>query len=244
MDRRRTFETSVKNTYASDYINNKKAKVKFAGTSNLARTVAAQGGMLPLRTPSGHLKPYQGTYGFSSTTLVQGAPPSSYCLNQSRSYSDYLDITKGKYLLTPPNPTLEKLQLNQVNAANQIYSGTYLKQNYIGVAETTIFNNGATGATGATGAVNRIIYNPLTNNSQHIIVDPNYDLFYNPTSCLINKNKVFLNNITLLQDNNSQTYIDRIMNNELLNGFCYPSKFQLDYKNSDCINANNDLQNI
>ena len=51
MDRRRTFITPTKNSFASDYINNKKAKVKFAGTSNLANNVAQQGGVLPLRTP-------------------------------------------------------------------------------------------------------------------------------------------------------------------------------------------------
>ncbi len=92
-NRNRAFSLPSKssNSDASDDLNNLRSKVKFAGTSNLARTVAAQGGMLPLRTPSGHLKPYQGTYGFSSTTNS----PKTYCLNTSRSYSDLLDITKG-----------------------------------------------------------------------------------------------------------------------------------------------------
>jgi hypothetical protein len=72
MDRRRTFVTPTKNTFASDYINNKRSKIKFSGTSNLANTVVQQGGRFPLVTPSGYLKPYQGTYTFSSSTQTQG----------------------------------------------------------------------------------------------------------------------------------------------------------------------------
>ena len=115
-DRNRAFTRPLKgaNADAGDYVNNLRAKVKFAGTSNLARTVAAQGGMLPLRTPQGHLKPYQGTYGFSATTVTANSPK-TYCLNTSRSYSDLLDITKGKYLLTPPNPTVHNITLDDIN---------------------------------------------------------------------------------------------------------------------------------
>ena len=242
MDRRRTFITPIKNSFASDYINNKKAKVKFAGTSNLANTVAQQGGVLPLRTPSGHLKPYQGTYGFSSATSTQGAPPSAYCLNQARSYNDLLDITKGKYLLTPPNPTTSCIELNQLNFSSQLYSGTLYHNDYVGVSETVIFNNGITGATGATGAVNKIIYNPLTTANQWINVDPSYNLFYSSTGCLISDNKNILDTVTVRQNSGAQREVDRFLNLELLNGFYYPSKFLLNYNSSECINTNNDLQ--
>ena len=249
MDRRRTFITPTKNRFASDYINNKRAKVKYAGTSDLASTVAQQGGMLPLVTPSGHLKSYQGTYGFSSSTSVQGAPPSTYCLNQSRSYRDYLDITRGKYLLTPPNPTNECIKTNQLVYISQLFSGTLLESNhYTGVAESMVFNNSITGGpSGPTGTVNRIIYNTpaLTSNlsvNQFIHVDPSYNLFYNKNSCLISSQSIFMDKVSVLNNSTAQREADRFLNMELTNGFNFPSKFALNYNQDECINASNDIQ--
>jgi hypothetical protein len=244
MDRRRTFNTPTQNRFASDYINNKRAKVKFAGTSDLASTVAQQGGMLPLVTPSGNLKPYQGAYGFSSSTSVQGAPPSTYCLNQSRSYRDYLDITRGKYLLTPPNPTTECIKTSQVAFVSELFSGTLLESHgYTGVAENMVFNNSLIGgSTGATGTVNRIIYNPSTSANQFIRVDPSYNLFYNKASCLISSNSIFMEKVSVLTSSNAQREVDRFLNLDLLTGFNFPSKFALNYNSKDCINADNELQ--
>ena len=134
MDIRRTFATPTKNSYASDYIKNKKSKVIFSGTSNLASTIVQQGGAFPLVTSLGHLKPYQGTFGFSSTTQTPGAPPSSYCLNQARSYNDLLEITKGKYLLTPPNATTTTVtQLSDINFSTQLFCGTLYQKGNTGV---------------------------------------------------------------------------------------------------------------
>jgi hypothetical protein len=242
MDIRRTFITPTKNSYASDYIKNKKSKVIFSGTSNLANTVAQQGGMLPLVTSSGHLKPYQGTFGFSSTTQTEGAPPSSYCLNQARSYRDLLDITNGKYLLTPPNPTtVTKVQLNDINFSNELFCGSLYEKGKTGVNESIIFNNSLSGgASGPTGAYNKIIYNPSTTANQWIKVDPNYNLLNNGGSCLSDGNSV-LTYVTIRPNNQAQKNLDRYLNMNV-QGFQYPVKFSLDYKASDCINVNNDLQ--
>ena len=240
MDKRRAFVIPTKNSFASDYINNKRSKVKFAGTSNLASTVSQQGGMLPLITPSGALKPYQGTYGFSSATPTQGAPPSAYCLNQSRSYRDLLDITKGKYLLTPPNPTTNCINIDQVNYSPELYCGAIYQKGYTGVAERVIFNNGITGPAGATGVANRIIYNPLTNANQWINVDPSFNLFYRQSDCL--NSNVILEYVNVRQNDDSQRQVDRILNLDLQSGFIYPAKFLLDYNPNDCINSNNGLQ--
>jgi hypothetical protein len=240
MDIRRAFSGPTKNSFASDYINNKRSKVKFAGTSNLASTVSQQGGALPLMTPSGALKPYQGTYGFSSATPTQGAPPSAYCLNQSRSYRDLLDITKGKYLLTPPNPTTTCININQVNYSRQLFCGTLYQKGYTGVAERVIYNNGITGPTGATGVANRIIYNPLTNANQWITVDPSFNLFYNQSNC--SNSNIILDQVNVRQNSDAQRQVDRFLNLDLTNGFDYPVKFLLDYNPKDCINSNNDLQ--
>ena len=105
------------------------------------------------------------------------------------------------------------------------------------------FNNGITGPTGATGAVNQVIFNPLTSANQWINVDPSYNLFYSGTGCLVSDNKNILDTVTVRQNSSAQREVDRFLNLELLNGFSYPSKFSLKYKNNDCINVNNILQN-
>ena len=242
MDVRRTFTTPTKNSYASDYINNKRSKVIFSGTSNLASTIVGQGGAFPLVTPSGQLKPYQGTFGFSSATQTQGAPPSSYCLNQARSYHDLLDITNGKYLLTPPNPTTTTIQqLNDINFSTQLYCGSLYQTGKTGVAESIIFNNSISGgATGPTGASNKIIYNPATTANQWIKVDPSYNMLNNGSSCETENSNV-LNGVTIRTNTQVQRKLDRYLNLDV-EGFKYPVKFSLDYNPDDCINTNNGLQ--
>ena len=240
MDKKRAFSTPTKNCYASDYINNKRSKVKFAGTSDLASTVSRQGGMLPLMTPSGKMKPYQGTYGFSSATPTQGAPPSAYCLNQSRSYRDLLDITKGKYLLTPPNPTTNCIDISQLIYSPELFCGTLYHKGYTGVSESMVFNNGVTGPAGATGVANKIIYNPLTNANQWINVDPSFNLLHNESGCF--DSRIILEKVNIRQNSDAQRQVDRFLNLEILSNFNYPSKFLLNYNPKDCINSNNDLQ--
>lgn len=240
-NRNRAFSLPSKssNSDASDYLNNLRSKVKFAGTSNLARTVAAQGGMLPLRTPSGHLKPYQGTYGFSSTTNS----PKTYCLNTSRSYSDLLDITKGKYLLTPPNPTVHNITLDDINPS-ELYNGVFFENVYKGNAEIMY------DTTGFGIDNNTIIYTngsgltTTSNSNQLIFVDPSYNMFYESQSCL--ENNTYFRNIEIRTDLGvtGKEQLDRVLNLYLLNGFKYPIKFSLDYSSGDCINANNDLQTL
>jgi len=237
-DRNRAFTRPMKdaNANASDYVNNLRAKVKFAGTSNLARTVAVQGGMLPLRTPQGHLKPYQGTYGFSSTTNS----PKTYCLNTSRSYRDLLDITKGKYLLTPPNPVANTITLDNTEPS-ELYNGVFFENTYVGNA-MSIYSTSAFGIDN-----NNIIYatsSPAapSNSNQLIFGDPSYNMFYESQSCL--DNDTYFRNIEIRTDLgiNGKKHLDRVLNLYLLNGFKYPSKFSLDYNSGDCINTNNDLQ--
>jgi len=231
--RNRAFVRATKssNSDASDYLNNLRAKVKFAGTSNLAKSISLQGGMLPLRTPRGHLKPYQGTYGFSSTTNS----PKTYCLNTSRSYRDLLDITKGKYLLTPPNPDPNTLTLLNIEPS-ELYNGVYFEDNYKG-------NSVMIYSTSAYGSIdNSIIYNPTTSANQYIYVDPSYNMFYQSQSCL-NESRYF-KNVRVRTDLGvkGKDSLDRIANLNLLTGFTYPCKFNLEYREGDCLNANNDLQ--
>jgi uncharacterized protein YjdB len=246
MDTRRVFKTPTNNSYASDYIKNKKSKVIFSGTSNLASTIVEQGGAFPLVTPQGQLKPYQGTFGFSSATPTQGAPPSSYCLNTARSYSDLLSITKGKYLLTPPNLTTTTItQLNDINFSPQLFCGNLYEKGKTGVNEIIIFNSsltGVTGATGATGATNKIIYNPATTANQWIKVDPSFNMLHNGSSCESEKSNV-LTDVVIRRNIDAQRKLDRFLNLDV-QGFKFPVKFSLDYEPEDCINANNGLQTV
>ena len=246
MDSRRVFKTPTNNSYASDYIKNKKSKVIFSGTSNLASTIVEQGGAFPLVTPSGQLKPYQGTFGFSSATPTQGAPPSSYCLNTARSYGDLLSITKGKYLLTPPNLTTTTItQLNDINFSPQLFCGNLYEKGKTGVNESIIFNSsitGVTGVTGATGAANKIIYNPATTANQWIKVDPSFNMLHNGSSCQ-SENSNVLTDVKIRSNINAQRKLDRYLNLEV-QGFNFPVKFSLDYQPEDCINANNDIQTV
>ena len=244
MDIRRTFATPTKNSYASDYIKNKKSKVIFSGTSNLASTIVQQGGAFPLVTSLGHLKPYQGTFGFSSTTQTPGAPPSSYCLNQARSYNDLLEITKGKYLLTPPNATTTTVtQLSDINFSTQLFCGTLYQKGNTGVNESIIFNNSLSGGVaGPTGASNKIIYNPATTANQWIKVDPSYNLLNNGSSCESDGSNV-LTDVTIRRNIRAQRKLDRYLNLDV-QGFKYPVKFSLEYNPDDCINSNNDLQHV
>ena len=246
MDARRVFKTPTNNSYASDYIKNKRSKVIFSGTSNLASTIVEQGGAFPLVTPQGQLKPYQGTFGFSSSTQTSGEPPSTYCLNTARSYSDLLSITKGKYLLTPPNVTTTTItQLNDVNFSTQLFCGNLYEKGKTGVNESIIFNSsvtGVTGATGATGATNKIIYNPATTANQWIKVDPSFNMLHNGSSCESEKSNI-LTDVVIRRNIHAQRKLDRYLNLDV-QGFKFPVKFSLDYELEDCINANNGIQEV
>ena len=125
MASRRTFPIPNKKLSGSDYITNKRAKQLFSGTSDLAKTIEEQNGNFPLLTSLGKLKPYQGTFSLSGRYDTSPSDK-TYCLNTSHSYQDLLSITKGKYLLTPPNvPNNSLIQIQDVNDPTKLYNGIY-----------------------------------------------------------------------------------------------------------------------
>jgi hypothetical protein len=234
---KRTYPVPNKNLSGSDYIQNKRAKQLFSGTSNLAKTIEQQNGNFPLLTPSGSLKPYQGTYGLSGRSSMF---EKTYCLNTSHSYRDLLAITKGKYLLTPPNISFEsKIQLKDVSNAQKLYNGLYYKFTY-DTTNTLVYMYPGYPDPSANYIPNRIEYNPLSDASQRIIVDPSYVITYSSQSCVLHPS--VSNNITINNDYSSRFSFNRTINLDLLAGFQYPAKFSLDYESGDCINANNDVQ--
>lgn len=238
---RRTYPMPNKNLSGSDYIANKRAKQLFSGTSNLAKTIEQQGGNFPLVTPLGALKPYQGTFGLSGRSDLTLPSDKTYCLNTSHSYKDLLDITKGKYLLTPPDISNQSsINVYNVNNSTELYNGVYYVYIYSNTTNALYFMNPAYPTTPATYVSNRILYDVTGNANQRIIVDPSYVLTYVSQSCI--HGNVLSSNITINNDKESRHSLNRTINLALLTGFQYPSKFSLDYDTGDCINVNNDLQ--
>ena len=128
---------------------------------------------------------------------------------------------------------------------SQLCCGPFFKKNNEPniVSEKIFFNNALTGGpTGATGAVNKIIYKPLTSANQWIHVDPTYKLFYTTCGGIISYKKKILDDVSIIQNSKAQREVDRFSNLQLYNSIQYPNKFSLNYKTSDCINVNNDLQ--
>jgi len=240
MASRRTYPIPNKNLSSSDYIQNKRAKQLFSGTSNLAKTIEQQNGNFPLVTPLGKLKPYQGTFGLSGR---QDTPltDKTYCLNTSHSYRDLLAITKGKYLLTPPNVSdQEFIKLQDVNDPTKLYNGIYYVYIYLNTNTPLYYMNPAYPSTPATYTANKIQYDVTGNANERIITDPSYILHYASQSCIIRPR--LSQNIGINNDYESRFSFNRTINLDLFSGFQYPIKFSLDYDSGDCINSSNDLQ--
>jgi hypothetical protein len=240
---RRTYPVPNRNISGSDYIEIKRAKQVFSGTSNLAKTIIQQNGNFPLLTPSGKLKPYQGTYGLSGRTEDGNK---TYCLNTSHSYRDLLSITKGKYLLTPPNISNDNfIQFNDVSDAQKLYNGlyyvyTYSNHNLLEYMSPGYPLSGGYPSTTSSYVPNQIQYSVLSDANQRIIVDPTYTITYSSQSCVLHPNVG--KDITINNDYESKFSFNRTINLDLLTGFQFPIKFNMAYEEGDCINANNDIQ--
>ena len=234
---KRTYPVPNKNLSGSDYIQNKRAKQLFSGTSNLAKTIVQQNGNFPLLKPSGKLKPYQGTFGLSGRSEDGNK---TYCLNTSHSYRDLLDITKGKYLITPPNVANDNnIQLTDVSNSQKLYNGLYYIYTYNSSNALSYMHPGYPN-TAASYEANKIQYNVSSDANQRIIVDPSYVITYSSESCVLHPN--VNRNITINNDYASKFSFNRTINLALLTGFQYPIKFSMEYDDGDCIDVNNDIQ--
>ena len=234
---KRTYPVPNKNLSGNDYVEIKRAKQLFSGTSNLAKTIEQQNGMFPLLTRLGKQKPYEGTFGLSGRSVKNNK---NYCINTSHSYSDLLAITKGKYLLTPPNISAENnIQFKDVADAKKLYNGVYYAYSYNSNNLVAYMNPGYP-TSPASYIQNKIEYAPSTDASQRIIVDPSYVITYSSQSCVLNPSVG--GNITINNSTSSKYEFNRTINLDLLAGFQYPVKFELDYSVGDCINSNNDIQ--
>ncbi len=229
-DIKRVFSTPNQNLYSSDYIQFKKSKIKYKATVDLAKTMTENGGSLPMTT-NNVIKTYKGPYKFSSTFLPNN-PNGTYCLNQSTSYEDLLDITKGKYLLTPPPLDIPALNKNNINIS-QLFNGPFIDSTFQGVGLQMVVSPAPD--------ANTLLYNVDTSYNQLIYVDPTYSLFYNTReqcyTSLFNFNYITLNNSYL-----AFMAMKKIQNKNVLNGFHYPMKFALPYDDIYCLDSFNDVQ--
>ena len=242
MASRRTYPIPNKNLSGSDYIQNKRAKQLFSGTSNLAKTIEQQNGNFPLVTPLGKLKPYQGTFGLSGRYDTYTSPnDKTYCLNTSHSYRDLLAITKGKYLLTPPNVADQStIKLQDVNDPTKLYNGIYYVYIYFNTTNALYYMNPPYPDPSGNYIPNKINYDVTGNANERIIIDPSFILNYASQSCILRPK--LSQNIGINNDFESRYSFNRTINLDLFSGFQYPIKFSLDYDTGDCINASNDLQ--
>jgi hypothetical protein len=240
---RRTYPIPNKNLSGSDYIQNKRAKQLFSGTSNLAKTIEEQNGNFPLLTPLGKQKPYQGTFGLSGR---MNPNEKTYCLNTSHSYRDLLAITKGKYLITPPNIANESdIELKDVSNSSKLYNGLYYIYTYPTTNALVYMNPGypligGYPMTQGDYIENKINYDVSSDANQRIIVDPSYIITYTSQSCVLHPHEA--RGVRINNDYESKYSFNRTINLDLFAGFQYPVKFSLDYESGDCINSNNDMQ--
>ena len=223
---------------SSDRTAQLKAKTKYAAAVNLAKN----GGVLTKRDGS----KYVGTVQTTSASMVSAS-----------SYSDLLDVTKGKYLLTPPpssnlsasfQPSTGDVYYGNFTVTNYTEAEVFLTvQGYPTVDETTneslypnmLVKSAAASAPSAT--------TPNVFNNANIVVDPYQLLFYDNRTCGTRSylQHVLIDpSIDVTTTDGSLIYSTRPFNQEQaqriiksqaqsLRGFQYPTRVHFDLENCE-----------
>jgi hypothetical protein len=179
------FNVSQPQLNSSDRTAHLKSKTKYAAATNLAQN----GGILTKQNGSKYVGPVRTSYSHLASTA---------------SYADLLDITKGKYLLTPPPSSNLDESFSPQNG--EVYYGNFTVTNYsdAGVPVTmlgfpTITITGSSPPyTYAYEFPNQLVATssgtvPVFNNS-NIVVDPEYRTFYKKGAC---NNRNYFKNVYL-----------------------------------------------
>jgi|694.fasta_scaffold19708_10 hypothetical protein len=179
------FNVSQPQLNSSDRTAHLKSKTKYAAATNLAQN----GGILTKQNGSKYVGPVRTSYSHLASTA---------------SYADLLDITKGKYLLTPPPSSNLDESFSPQNG--EVYYGNFTVTNYsdAGVPLTmlgfpTITITGSSPPyTYAYEFPNQLVATssgtvPVFNNS-NIVVDPEYRTFYKKGAC---NNRNYFKNVYL-----------------------------------------------
>ena len=154
---------------SSDRTAQLKSKTKYAAAVNLAKN----GGTLTKMDGSKHVGTVQTT---------------SSALTSASSYADLLDVTKGKYLLTPP-PSSD-LTTSFQPSTGDVYYGNFTVSNYADAdIPVTVLGLPTVNLTSKPYAYmhpNQLVYstNPATTGLlAPIVVDPEYRMFYSGGTC-------------------------------------------------------------
>jgi hypothetical protein len=224
------FNVSQPQLNSSDRTANLRSKTKYASAVNLAKN----GGVLTKRDGSKYVGPVH------TTTAT---------MTSADSYSDLLDVTKGKYLLTPPPSS--NLDTSFSPASGDVFYGSFTVTDYA-EAKIPVTMLGAPGVTSANKYVtpNQLVAAsnpPPPFNNTSIVVDPEYRLFYGKKTCGM---RDYFKNVRI--DPNAdvrwtadgvvhssrpynQQQAQRILAHESqrLRGFQYPARVHLDLDNCE-----------
>jgi len=168
------FNVSQPQLNSSDRTAHLKSKTKYAAAVNLAKN----GGVLAKKNGSTYVGPVQ------TTTAV---------LTSTASYADLLDVTKGKYLLTPPPSS--NLTASFQPTTGDVFYGNFTVTDYSKVPVTML----GYPAVNTAAVPNTYVYptqlvktepadisdgtTPEEFNYANIVVDPEYRLFYDDNTC-------------------------------------------------------------
>lgn len=205
---KRAFFTSTKNLSSSDRINYLKAKTKYLSTINLAQTYAnpPETNIYEKSKLITYNGPYKLTANYNDLSVVN-----NYCLSQSRSYTDLLDITKGKYLINPPATMQGGITTENINAS-EIYNANFFVYNSNNQVIMKYDNS----------------VNTVDSETGHIYMDPSYNIYYNGNYPCYDYNNGYYRYVTINTSLEAQAYEHKFALKNYLQGFSYPIKFNLD----------------
>jgi hypothetical protein len=224
------FNVSQPQLNSSDRTANLRSKTKYAAAVNLAKN----GGVLTKQDGSKYVGPVH------TTTAT---------MTSADSYSDLLDVTKGKYLLTPPPSS--NLDTSFSPASGDVFYGSFTVTDYA-EANIPVTMLGAPGVT-ANKYVNpnQLVASttpPPPFNNTGIVVDPEYRMFYGKKTCGM---RDYFKNVRIDPSADvrwtdaegvvhssrpyNQQQAQRILAHEAqrLRGFQYPARVHLDLDNCE-----------
>jgi len=214
------FQKPTPDIDSSDRTQQLRSKTIYAGTVNLAQTLA-QGSNQKYKT-------YNGPYEVAAHNLIA-----------SRSYDDLLSVTKGKVLLNQLPLNSNSNAYYQKNfAKGQMYEGNYNQfdpsHNFVGHTgcnnSVLVYDIGATGFTGPASYDTNGGFIGATgsqDNNKRIFIDPNHCYYSNP--CLLDASYTkFVGPVLPGTTGPGQFNAQQIISADQYRGFSYPmSKFNL-----------------
>ena len=230
------FNVSQPQLNSSDRTANLRSKTKYASAVNLAKN----GGVLTKQDGSKYVGPVHTT---------------SATMTSADSYSDLLDVTKGKYLLTPPPSS--NLDTSFSPASGDVFYGSFTVTDYA-EAKIPVTMLGAPGVTTSPAPTkyddpNKLVAPvppasaPPPFNNTSIVVDPEYRMFYGKKTCGM---RDYFKNVRIDPSADvrwtadgvvhssrpyNQQQAQRILAHEAqrLRGFQYPARVHLDLDNCE-----------